>query len=325
MRAILLVGGLLALAAPLWGQAPPSPPSPLPDQQTAETLGTSDDAASRLTVPVSIGGQGPFPFVIDTGSERTVISRELAQTLRLGPGRPAMVHSMTEASRIPTVVLDELQVGSRRMRDIHAPALAQTNLGAVGMLGVDSLQSQRVVFDFERKEMTVTPSRRRDERWDGDTIVITARNRFGRLILVDASVDGQRVYVIVDTGAQFTIGNDALRRRLERRGRLGPTVPVGLVSVTGGELRADAAVAQRVQLGGLTIEHLPVAFADAHVFRQLRLTNRPAILLGMDALRLFDRVSVDFANRRVRLLMPESSSAPPPRRFAAAAPGRARR
>ena len=37
------------------------------------------------------------------------------------------------------------------------------------------------------------------------------------------------------------------------------------------------------------------------------LTDRPAILLGMDALRLFDRVSVDFANRRVRVLLPEES------------------
>ena len=41
--------------------------------------------------------------------------------------------------------------------------------------------------------------------------------------------------------------------------------------------------------------------------RRLRLLDRPAVLLGMDALRLFRRVSVDFANRRVRLLLPDSS------------------
>ncbi len=38
----------------------------------------------------------------------------------------------------------------------------------------------------------------------------------------------------------------------------------------------------------------------------------------MDALRLFDRVSVDFANRRVRVLLPEDSQATPETRMAAA-------
>ena len=33
---------------------------------------------SRMTVPVSIGASGPYRFIIDTGAERTVVSRELA-------------------------------------------------------------------------------------------------------------------------------------------------------------------------------------------------------------------------------------------------------
>ena len=78
------------------------------------------------------------------------------------------------------------------------------------------------------------PSRRVDPRWPAGEIVVTARSRFGRLMLIDAEVDGQRVYVIVDTGAQITVGNIALRRALERRHRLGPIAPVELVSVTGG-------------------------------------------------------------------------------------------
>jgi hypothetical protein len=52
---------------------------------------------------------------------------------------------------------------------------------------------------------------------------------------------------------------------------------------------------------------MPIAFADVAPFRKLDLLNRPALLLGMDAMKLFDRVSVDFANRRVRLLAPGHS------------------
>ena len=36
-----------------------------------------------IVVPVTIGGTGPYRFVIDTGSSRTVISTRLWQALRL--------------------------------------------------------------------------------------------------------------------------------------------------------------------------------------------------------------------------------------------------
>jgi predicted aspartyl protease len=311
------IAAALAFSSPLRGQDQPAAPAPAPapdapaaralDQGTAETLDYRTDPNTRMTVPVSISGRGPFNFVVDTGSERTVVSRELATDLALGPGEMATVHSMTEVSQIPTVVVQGLRVGQRTIDDIQAPALARINLGAAGMLGVDSLQTQRVIFDFQRHEMTIMPSQRADPHWPEGTIVVTARSRFGRLMLIDASIDHQRVWVIVDTGSEISVGNMALRQALERRHRLGPTAPITMVSVTGGRITAEYSIARQMRIGDADINFMPIAFADVHPFRQLRLMDRPAILLGMDALRLFHRVSVDFANRRVRLLTPESS------------------
>lgn len=297
----------LALSAPLRGQQQPADPAPPAAQAGSETIDYRV-VETRMTVPVSIGAHGPFPFIVDTGSERTVVSQELARDLALGPGRTATVHSMTEVSQVPTVLVPALRVGQRTMNDdIHAPALQRTHLGALGILGVDTLQEQRVVFDFKRREMTVMPSRASAGRWPEGTIVVTARSRFGRLMLVDAAVDGERVYVIIDTGAQVTVGNNALRRALERRSRLGPTGQVRMISVTGGQFTAEYTLARRIRIGGADIVNLPIAFADVHPFAALELLDRPALLLGMDALQLFERVSVDFANRRVRLLTPASS------------------
>jgi predicted aspartyl protease len=294
-----IVGGL-ALLSPLQGQEPAPPAAAV--EESGTVLGYGEDYSERMTVPVSIGGSGPYNFVVDTGAERTVIARELANELRLGPGRPSRVHSMTEVSQIATVVIPSLEVGGKSVRDINAPALDRRNLGAQGMLGVDSLQRQRISFDFVRQQMTIAPSRRREESWPEETIVITARSRFGHLVLIDASVDGQKVWVIVDTGSQMTVGNNALRRKLDRKHRLGATLPVEMVSVTGGRLTADQAKVNLIRIGGVDIVDMPVAFADVHPFRKLDLMDRPALLLGMDALRLFERVSVDFANRRVKVL-----------------------
>ena len=213
--------GLLAVsAAALIGAAPPGPGEPAAPAQDGIVLGTDEDRWARMTVPVSIGDSGPYDFIVDTGAERTSIAQELARELRLGLGNRARLHSMTEVSQIQTVLIPALEVGGRSVRSIHAPALQRRHIGAEGILGVDSLQSQRVSFDFVRQQMTVSNSHRREESWPADTIVVTARNRLGHLVLVDASVDGQKVWVILDTGAQTTVANNVLRRKLEEKGRL---------------------------------------------------------------------------------------------------------
>ena len=319
-RALLLPFLAVALLAqPATGQDSPTVAPPVVPESEGVVLELGVDRDERMTVPVSIAGQGPFRFVVDTGAERTVIARELASELQLDAGRRARVHSMTEVSNIQTVVIPALEVAGKRVRDIHAPALARYNLGAEGMLGVDSLKSQRVSFDFRKQEMTVVPSRRVEEKWTRDAIVVSARSRFGHLVLVDASVDGQKVWVVVDTGSEVTIGNQALRRKLERKGQLRASYPIEMVSVTGGRITADQTVIGRIQLGHAGIKNLPVAFADVHPFRKLDLVDRPALLLGMDALRLFDRVSVDFANRRVRMLPASHSTRQSDTRMAGAA------
>ena len=314
---------LIALAATsLVGAAPPESvdPAAAPVPDAVEEIGIAEDGRERMTVDAMVDGKGPYPFLIDTGAERTVISAELARRLSLDAGKSARLHSMSGATEVATVVIPKLQVSKKPVRQIHAPALRQANIGAAGMLGIDSLQSQRVTFDFERRKMTVVPSRAAEPAKDPDTIVVTARTRFGRLVLVDARLDGQKLKVVLDTGSEVTVGNNALRRKLVAKNRMGKTVPVELVSVTGGKVMADYTKVKRVRIGGMLINDLPVAFAEVHPFRQLGLSDEPALMLGMDTLRLFDRVSVDFANRKVRFTHPQISGVEPLTRVAQRAP-----
>jgi predicted aspartyl protease len=324
MKLVLLSLGLAGAAlsvSPSQSQgSPPAPPAAAPGEvpsgEGETVLGYDTDFYQRMTVPVSIDGQGPYRFVVDTGAERTVIARELARQLELGEGRKARMHSMSEVSDVTTVIIPELEVGGKQVLQIHAPALERRHLGAEGMLGVDSLKTQRVSFDFVRQQMTVTPSRKREEKWAKDAIVVSARSRFGHLVLVDADVDGQKVWVIIDTGSQATIGNSALRRKLEQKRRLGLTRPVQMTSVTGGKIMAEQTLTKKIRIGGMDIRQMPIAFADVHPFRKLDLMDRPALLLGMDALMLFDRVSVDFVKREVRVLSPGRSDRRGDTRFA---------
>lgn len=295
---------LAAFASPAMGSPTPASPAEI----APERLDAPADANRRLRVQVTIGGQGPYRFVVDTGAERTVISRELAATLGLGAGEQLTITTLAETVQVPSAVVADLRFGRLAMDRIDAPTLPQQSLGAEGLLGIDSLENRNVLFDFRRGQLTVGPSRSaaHQEAVAEGEIVVRARTRYGRLILTDATLDGQRITVVVDTGSEVSVGNEALRAALSRRRRLGDIRQIEVHAVTGAPLQLDYARTSRIRIGATTIEDLPVAFGNSHLFERLNLARRPALLLGMDALRLFDRVAIDFATRRLRLLPPQS-------------------
>jgi predicted aspartyl protease len=307
LAAALVVGGTPAVAQPNHLELEIAPTETIDRTTTTDEIAMGRDVGDRMTVAVSVGGSGPYLFLVDTGSERTVISRQLAQRLQLETGKQAILHSVVGRSDVDTVFIPHLKVSNNVISVVDAPALEASNIGADGMLGIDSLRSQRVLFDFKAKTMSITPSNKPLERLDGDTIVVRARARHGRLIFSDAKIDGQRVTVIVDTGSQVTIGNLALQRSLMKRRLWNVPNSVTIESVTGEKLSARVANLEQLELGGLRLDDLAVAFADAHIFKQLDLKNKPALLLGMNAMRAFDRISIDFQSKKVRFVLPGTS------------------
>jgi hypothetical protein len=85
--------------------------------------------------------------------------------------------------------------------------------------------------------------------------------------------------------------------------------------VLGDQITADYVIIPEMKLGDATLTSLPVAFSDVAPFRAFGVEDKPAILLGMDALQLFRRVHIDFANRQLRLAMPRTAVRQPAMRF----------
>lgn len=295
---------LLALCAAL--TAPQDNAAPRPVDQDEESTLALDVITGRMTVPVSINGSTPQPFIIDTGAERSVISRQLADRLGLAAGPQVTLTTMTGSSRVATVAIATLEVGPvKDERAFNAPALEASHLGAQGLLGIEQLRAHAISIDLDSDRMSVRRSRKSGGRpaprpADSDEIVVTGKNRFGQLIVTEAEFEGTRVTVILDTGSQISMGNLALQRRLRRIPLRGP---VTMTSVTGDRLTVNYHIADRVRLGGVEIHGVPVAFADLPPFAYFGLGKRPALMLGMDALQGFRRVDIDFPDRRVRFIL----------------------
>jgi predicted aspartyl protease len=162
------------------------------------------------------------------------------------------------------------------------------------------LQDARIEVDFGRDRVTIRRSNGR--RAGKGFLVVHAWLQNGGLLLVDGHVGRVPVKAIVDTGAERSIGNEALRSALvygARRPREAmPTTVIGATPQVGQGL---SFAAPAIDIGGARLNNLTVTFGDLHVFGIWSLLDQPALLIGMDMLGTLDQFVVDYSLQEFHL------------------------
>src|SRR5512138_385999 len=286
-------GGDLNSAVPL--EAEP------PEEEHLYAAPTRPDRIGRIAAPVMINGQGPFRLILDTGATQSVITKHVADRLGLvlTPESRLMLHGVTGALAVPAARLDSLETGDLIQRDLKVAVLGSVMGGADGILGVQGFEGLRVTVDFSDDEITIVRSRGQRARLHEGTIPATLR--FGRLLVVDGHVGRIRVKAVIDTGAEVTLGNLALRNALVKRGRIrnepDDAFVIGLNDATqsGRFLRTP-----RIRLGDADIDGLHIIYGDIHVFKLWELEDEPAILVGMDVLGSLERLVIDYRREEIQ-------------------------
>lgn len=313
MRNALLVIVAASIAAPLSAQTATTRLDAVAGVPEIDKITQAEDVKfrnqdDRMTVSVRLSGAGPYQFIVDTGADRSAVSHDLVARLKLASAGDATMHSLSGVSVIQTARVSNVQFTRTPEQSVDAAVLDSFYMGADGIVGVDLLRSQRVQFDFEKQTMSIVPAATPDFARERDTIVVRAKRKNGRLVVTDATANGQRLTVVLDTGSQVSIGNQALRAKLLRSNLVNVERAVELESVTGQKILGDYMLVRELTIGGVNLTNLAVVFTDAHTFKQLQLDDKPALLLGMNAIRAFKKVSIDFANKKFRVVLPEQSS-----------------
>jgi len=122
LRAVRLAGLAIGLATAWMPLAAQDVPALDPDIPPA-IVRTGPSLDARVTIPIHIDGKGPWNFIIDTGSQRTVIARDLAERLALPARTNVTIISMTGRSEATTVAVPRLGVAGGTIDDIEAPVL----------------------------------------------------------------------------------------------------------------------------------------------------------------------------------------------------------
>jgi hypothetical protein len=171
---------------------------------------------------------------------------------------------------------------------------------ADGILGVEGLQSARIEVNFAQEKVTVRSSMGR--RASSEYLVVPARIERGGLLMVHGRIGRLPIRIIIDTGAQRTLGNAPLRDALQARLSAGDRVSdATVIGATPGTHAAVSFLAPMIHIGEARLRNLPVTFGDLHVFEIWGLEDEPALLIGMDLIGSFERFIVDYRQREFHL------------------------
>lgn len=305
-----LAPGLIAAWSVAAGASEPATTAPAvaapavvaPDLDVPQfAIATTSDRVGRVVAAVYIGERGPLRFILDTGANRSALAERTVRELGLVPGGQAMVHGITGSAVMPTVEVAQFRVGEFTLPGQRLAVLPDAVFAGVdGILGIDVVQHARIDVDFANDQVSV---RRSGARAPRDRVVVPARLSRGGLLLIHGKVGRVRVKAIIDTGAERSLGNEALRKALlvrEKQWFGGEATKV--VGATAQVAEGYAFVAPTVALGGdANVDNLSVTFGDFHVFRIWSLLDQPALVIGMDALGTLPGFSVDYPRRQFLL------------------------
>jgi Aspartyl protease len=115
-------------------------------------------AHALLVIPVKVDQQGPFDFMVDTGSQVTVIDRSLARQLALKPQGAVGLVATASYEQASITVLDSLETG---YQTVERPLAVIHDLGQIaaadprirGVLGEDFLARFDVLIDYKDKKL----------------------------------------------------------------------------------------------------------------------------------------------------------------------------
>ncbi len=267
---------------------------------------TLRDRIGRIWAPVVINGRGPYRLVLDTGATRSAVIPQVVNSLGVPDGQLASIRvtGVTGSAIVPLVPINTMVVGDLSVDSTNLPVVADVFGGAQGVLGTEGLRDKRILIDFGHDRVSIMRSRGQLDRGGGFEILPLHQLR-DQLLALDVRVGNVRTKAIIDTGAQVSIGNTALRMALARRG-LKDVTKEEIEGVTLDVAHGDMMRAPPIQAGSVRFTGVYITYGDMYIFDRWHLVNEPTLVLGMDVLGTVDILVIDYRLRELQVRLRNS-------------------
>ena len=164
-----------------------------------------------ILVQTRIDGVGPFNFLLDTGTTRTVIDSYLARRLHAPAIGEVSLTGVLHVRRDQLVQLDDVRLGQASLSrlGVAVDTLTRQKIlapGIRGVLGEDFLSKFDILIDYKRRRLCFGAPTPAGERWRFETIgQYQGSPTTNRLLITAEFVEASRakVQLQLDTGAKI--------------------------------------------------------------------------------------------------------------------------
>jgi Aspartyl protease len=225
-------------------------------------------AHALIVIPAKVNQQGPFDFMVDTGSQVTVVDPSLAAELSLKPRGTVGLVSTASYAHASISVLDSLEAGFQTIE--HPLAIVQ-DLGQIkaadsrirGVLGEDFLAHFDMLIDYGHKMLCLDASGGMRDKVHGERISLVSPQHpddvlpFASRLVVAVHLSGassRQILLQLDSGSDGAI-------LYQNRGESRLEVLDHATPRSGGLSTAQLAFAdlppQQLRLGARTVSRVP--------------------------------------------------------------------
>ncbi len=189
---------------------------------------TAADLTSSPTLPVrtlrgylmiagvTINDHGPIAFLIDTGTNTTLIDPQLAAELSLKPKDRLQLTSLSNSAGVPRYFLQKVNLGSAALSNLEALAVPLTQLSALdhnirGILGMNFLLHFSFRLDYDHSSVEIYPFPETAHIPDGLRVPVQINESRLLIAVASSAAPHGTLKLALDSGiSQFLVFHDRI-------------------------------------------------------------------------------------------------------------------
>jgi predicted aspartyl protease len=159
---------------------------------------------AMVAVPVFINGRGPFEFLLDTGTETSLIEPSLARDLALSATDQFTLYTPNGEKTLaraflPTVTLGTVSGSNVEVLVDRPEAITALDPKLRGILGQNFLSQFNLLLDYKQQRVTLFAGPSPDEAIAGTHIPFLLDH--GRPLLIAKGSNGADLHLLLDSGS----------------------------------------------------------------------------------------------------------------------------
>lgn len=167
-------------------------------------------AGYLLTVPVSINGRGPWEFVVDTGTNETVIDPNLATELGVNGTKRVVLDTLAgrqtvSLARAESISVEDRSLNRQQVLVGEIDAVRRLDGRIRGILGLDFLYHFAFSLDYEHAQLRLNSLQTLADPEDSSGERVHVRLLGGRLLVPCAWRGSGERFLALDSGIAYVL------------------------------------------------------------------------------------------------------------------------